>query len=220
MQAWSDWCTLGWRALQPPQPGEKKSTITSLSPAFEIASISSGAEEISTMFGTRCLSHHRCARPIKTDACAWKIASHLLIQIHQYDNYPKQKQPKKIYKKENKVAHTRTESFKQVLFLRRSEQFWCKIAFWALIISNLWTEISWAGWPNKRFLILNPVASIPGNEMLLEKAAMAMIRRQQYPKSQTNQVTKPVATDFPLHQLRTLRTAGQFKAEQQERSNL
>lgn len=41
--------TLGWRALQPPQPGEKKSTTTRLFPAFNNEFMRSIADWISFM---------------------------------------------------------------------------------------------------------------------------------------------------------------------------
>jgi hypothetical protein len=50
--------TLGWRALQPPHPGEKKSTTTSWSPAFIRESTRSCAEVTSLMLGCRPFSHH------------------------------------------------------------------------------------------------------------------------------------------------------------------
>jgi hypothetical protein len=54
--------TLGCRARQPPQPGEKKSTTTSLSPALRRESARSRADSISRMLGCRVpFSHHRIA---------------------------------------------------------------------------------------------------------------------------------------------------------------
>lgn len=61
--------TLGWRALQPAQPGEKKSTITSWFPAFVNESTRSCAELISFMLGWRPFSHHFMAFPMVRAIC-------------------------------------------------------------------------------------------------------------------------------------------------------
>ena len=61
--------TLGWRALHPPQPGEKKSTITSLSPAFKSESTRSCAEVTSLMLGWWPFSHHFWILPTLSVIC-------------------------------------------------------------------------------------------------------------------------------------------------------
>lgn len=50
--------TLGWRARHPPHPGEKKSTMTSLSPALSRESARSCADSTSRMLGCTPFSHH------------------------------------------------------------------------------------------------------------------------------------------------------------------
>lgn len=62
-------CTLGWRALQPPHPGEKKSTTTSLSPACKRESTRSWAPVTSFILGRTPFSHHFWAFPIAKPTC-------------------------------------------------------------------------------------------------------------------------------------------------------
>lgn len=82
---WKNWVifmyTFGWSALQPPQPGEKKSRMTNWLSECNKESTRSWADWISFMLGCSPFSHHFIDFPIVRPTCN-SMKRHIYWETH------------------------------------------------------------------------------------------------------------------------------------------